>query len=69
MKLEKFKFNKEPERLETEEDTESVEEQDIDFGVLDKDKIQENKQKLRDLVRLHIAGKIMKKRDNGEVAN
>jgi len=69
MKLEKFKFNKEPERLETEEDTESVEEQDIDFGVLDKDKIQENKQKLRDLVRLHIAGKIMRKRDNGEVAN
>ena len=69
MKLEKFKFNKEPERLETEEDTESVEEQDIDFGVLDKDKIQENKQKLRDLVGLHIAGKIMRKRDNGEVAN
>ena len=69
MKLEKFKFNKEPERLETKEDTESVEEQDIDFGVLDKDKIKENKQKLRDLVRLHIAGKIMRKRDNGEVAN
>ncbi len=69
MKLEKFKFNKEPERLETKENTESVEEQDIDFGVLDKDKIKENKQKLRDLVRLHIAGKIMKKRDDGEIAN
>jgi len=69
MKLEKFKFNKEPEGLETEENTESVEEQDIDFGVLDKDKIKENKQKLRDLVRLHIAGKIMKKRDDGEIAN
>ena len=69
MKLEKFKFNKEPEKEEMEEGTESVEEQDIDFGVLDKDTIQENKQKLRDLVRLHIAGKIMRKRDNGEVAN
>ena len=69
MKLEKFKFNKEPERLETEENTESVEEQDIDFGVQDKDKIKENKQKLRDLVRLHIAGKIMKKRDDGEITN
>ena len=69
MKLEKFKFNKEPEKEEVEGGTESVEEQDIDFGVLDKDKIQENKQKLRDLVGLHIAGKIMRKRDNGEVAN
>jgi len=69
MKLEKFKFNKEPEKEEMEEGAESVEEQDIDFGVLDKDKIQENKQKLRDLVGLHIAGKIMRKRDNGEVAN
>jgi len=66
MKLEKFKFNKEPERLETEEDTESVEEQDIDFGVMDKEKIEENKQKLRDLVRLHIAGKIMKNKTKNQ---
>ena len=41
MKLEKFKFNKEPEKEEVEGGTESVEEQDIDFGVLDKDKIKE----------------------------